>query len=368
MRIVISGGGTGGHIYPALAIADEIRRRQPESEILYIGSKTGMEADIVPRAGYRYEGVSISGISRSSPWKALKSLALVPGAMRHAMRIMKDFRPDLVLGTGGYVSYPVLSGAVHMRLQTYIHEQNALPGLANRRLARRVKEVFLTFPEASSYLKGSNSRITGFPVRKEIGHMSRAEARARLGLEPDGFVMLVFGGSQGARRINQAVIEFLYRADCNLDLRIIWACGAGNLKGVQDALQQLKAENSHSRVLLQDYIHEMPAALAAADLALCRAGAGTISELALAGLPAILVPYPFAAENHQAKNAEAVATRNAAIMVPDEELNGARLQYIYEELRQAPGKMKEMGLHMQAEARPGALDEIVDILLAEQMV
>lgn len=364
MRLIISGGGTGGHIYPALAIADEVMRRRPEAEVLYVGSDAGMEAEIVPRSGHRFEAVHISGLSRSSRMDALKALLMVPGALKQAMKIIERFRPHIVVGTGGYASYPVVAGAVHRGLRTYIHEQNALPGLANRRLAGRVDCVFLTFPEAQNYMKTANCRLTGFPVRKEIGSVTAAEARRHYGVDEGSFVLLVYGGSQGAMRINQAMLDFLKIAAMGEEMRIIWACGIEHYSAVERILDTELPSGIRSRIMVRDYIHDMPAALAAANLALCRAGAGTISELSLAGLPAILVPYPYAAENHQQKNAEAVASHGGAVMVPDSQMNGARLAELLGRLSVDSLSLEQMSRQMRSEAHPGALDEIVDILLS----
>ncbi len=363
MKVAISGGGTGGHIYPALAVADEIRRRRPDAQISFIGSQDGMEAAIVPGAGYPFSGVRVSGISRASWWKAAKALVMVPEAIRQAESLLQDIKPDLVLGTGGYASFPVLTAAVRQKRKTFIHEQNAFPGLSNRRLASRVDCVFLTFPEALQYMKPRKYKVTGFPVRREIGCVDASTARNTLNLNEKLFTLLVFGGSQGAQSINRALVDYLEICAENLDMQVLWACGSGHERDILDSLNQRLPDLLRERVILKDYIHDMPSALAAADLALCRAGAGTISEVALAGLAAILVPYPYAAEDHQLKNAVAIEQSGAAVVIRDQDLTGACLARTITGLRSASGRLAQMKAGMKSLARPRALDEIVDTLM-----
>lgn len=363
MRIVISGGGTGGHIYPALAIADEIKRRRADADFLYIGSEDGMEASIVAGAGYDFRTTKISGISRISRLEAAKAVARIPGALRDAMALLNDFDPHMVIGTGGYVSYPVLLAGIIMRKKTFVHEQNALPGLTNRRLAPRVDCVFLTFAEALKYMKPRQYVLSGFPVRREIGHRSQREARVDIGLSPELFTVLVFGGSLGAMSINCAILELVARKKLPPGIQILWASGTANYQYMLQELEGSIGLTNMGPVVLKEYIHDMPAALAAADMVICRSGAGTISEVALAGLPAILVPYPYAAEDHQRKNAQAVAGTGAAVMITDSELSGGRLLEYIELLYNGPDKLEHMSRQMLAQARPDALDVIVDSLL-----
>jgi UDP-N-acetylglucosamine--N-acetylmuramyl-(pentapeptide) pyrophosphoryl-undecaprenol N-acetylglucosamine transferase len=358
MRIIISGGGTGGHIYPALAIAQEIRDRRPDAAILYVGTKGGMESTIVPRAGFDFQTIDISGINRSSLIKASSSLSKLPRSFFQGWEVVRKFKPDIAIGTGGYVSFPVVLAATFLDCKTYIHEQNALPGLANRSLARRVDCVMLTFPEAETRLKGRSIKVTGLPVRKDILTVNPRSARQQLQLMEGKFTLLVFGGSRGAHSINRAMLDALERLQKE-DIQIIWLTGAGDYEEIK-----VNTESSRCHLQLLPYMDNINLALASADLALCRAGASTLCELAIVGLPAILVPYPYAAENHQEMNARALVNKNAATMVIDEFLDGDTLYQRVSELKADQARLKAMSGNMRREARPDALRDIVDVVLS----
>ncbi len=361
MKVVISGGGTGGHIYPALAIARGIQERLPDTDILYVGTREGLESKIVPAAGFEFAFIDISGINRSSILKASASLAKFPKSIFQAWSIIKQFKPNMVLGTGGYVSFPVVSaGTLFPGCRTFIHEQNAFPGIANRNLARKVDCTMINFPEAARYLKSKSIKITGLPVRQEIIKVDRGQALIKLGLAENIFTLLAFGGSRGAASINQAMLKFLqeYRID---DMQVIWITGDSAYEDMAKQLEE--AALSSSKVIIKPFMHNIEDAMAAADLALCRAGASTLSELAILGLPAILVPYPYAAENHQEKNARALIEKKAAEMVIDEFLDGNTLYNKLENLRKDRSRLQKMSLNMKKEARPDALNQILNIIL-----
>ncbi|MGI5911652.1 MAG: undecaprenyldiphospho-muramoylpentapeptide beta-N-acetylglucosaminyltransferase [Syntrophomonadaceae bacterium] len=363
MKIIITGGGTGGHIYPALAIAQEIKDQVPGVQILYIGTKGGMESNIVPRSGFPFKTIDISGISRSSLFKAYNTISELPRSIFQGWRIVKEFRPDIVIGTGGYVSFPVVLAATFSKCKTFIHEQNALPGLTNRCLARRVDCVMLTFAEAKKHIKTKKVQVTGLPVRKDISNVDIEHAYNKLGLAPNKFTLLVFGGSRGAMSINRAMLKAMEQFQ-HEDMQIIWLTGEKGYEEVKNNLADSIDINHMSCVLkLEPYLHDMNYALAISDLALCRAGASTLCELAIVGLPAILVPYPFAADNHQEMNARALLHKNAAYMVIDKLLNGDNLFKKVSTLRSNQNKLKEMSMNIRKEARPNALKDIVSIIL-----
>ena len=299
MKFIITGGGTGGHIYPALAIASGLKERLGEAEILYVGTKKGLEANIVPRAGLRFTTIDISGIDRSSMLKASLPGEISPQFFQ-AWDIIKDFQPDIVIGTGGYVSFPIVMAGTFFPSKTVIHEQNAIPGLANRNLARRVDYALLNFAEAAPYMKAKSMKVTGLPVRSEIFNVQRTESIKKLGLEPNLFTLVVFGGSRGAMTINQAMLEAVERWQ-DSKMQIIWITGESSYNEIKQQLEERLSLSKRRFLQLYPYMFNIEEALAAADLAVCRAGAGTLSELAILGLPAILVPYPYAAENHQEK-------------------------------------------------------------------
>lgn len=363
MRVIVSGGGTGGHIYPALAIISEIKNRVPDVDILYVGTEKGLENKIVPASGLAFKTIDISGIDRTSMLKAGKSVVKFPTSFFQARSILKEFKPDIIIGTGGYVSFPIVLAGTYFGIKTIIHEQNAIPGLANRQLAKRVDRVLLTFEEANRYLTVKNVKVCGLPVRKEIMSVNREQAYAKLGFDKGIFTLLAFGGSLGAMTINKAMLDFIDRSRKE-QMQIIWITGQASYDEIQEQIAKrpdLKSMNSKLKLI--PYMYNIEEALAAADLAVCRAGASTVSELEQLGLPAILIPYPYAAENHQEKNAKALVDKKAAVMVIDEFLDGDTLYQKVKELKKNPEQLKQMGQNMLKEAKPNALKEIVDEIM-----
>ncbi len=365
MKVIISGGGTGGHIYPALAIAQGLQQRIPEVDILYVGTAEGMESDIVPRSGLRFASVDIKGINRSSLLRASRDLAKFPLSIFQGFNIIKEFQPDIVVGTGGYVSFPVVLASTFMpSCRTFIHEQNALPGLANRKLAPRVDCVMLTFPEAKTYLKAKDVKVTGLPVRKEIMEASKSKRKTSMQYDNTRFTIFAFGGSRGAQSINEAMVELVLRYQ-HESLQVIWITGDKNFSGVQEMLEaRVDIGAMKLRLHLRAYMYNIEEAFMAADLVVCRAGASALSELCMLGLPAILVPYPYAADNHQEHNARALQSKKAAELVIDEFLDGDTLYKKVESLRNDPLKLEQMAQNLLKEAKPDALDEILDTILS----
>lgn len=363
MKIIVSGGGTGGHIYPALAIAEGVRERLPDANILYVGSKHGMESTLVPSRGYDYSAVDIRGIDRSSMLKASKCLVKFPKSFFQAWDIIKGFKPDVVVGTGGYASFPVLLASTFFPCRSYIHEQNAQPGLANRNLAGRVDCVMLTFAEAGSALTAKRIEITGLPVRKAMATVDRNKALSKWGFSPEIFTLVAFGGSQGAASINQAVLGYLAR-ERSWPSQVIWMTGHKQYPELSEQIEALGIEQSRLKLVVEPYLEHIEDALVVADLAVCRAGASTLSELALIGLTAILVPYPYASDSHQEKNARALLEKKAADMIIDEFLDGDTLYEKIQSIRNQPDLLRLMSRNMKKEARPDALNNILDIILA----
>lgn len=366
MRLVLSGGGTGGHIYPALAIAAGVKKIIPDAEILYVGTEKGLEKDIVKKAGYPFCAIDISGIDRSSMLKASRSLIKFPKSFFQAFNIIKEFKPDVVLGTGGYVSFPVVLAGTFFNCKTMIHEQNVYPGLANRNLASRVDHIFLTFEESKKFLKGKHVKVTGLPVRQEIIEVRKDMALRNLQME-DKFTLVAFGGSRGAMSINNAMLDVVEKYKNDENIQIIWITGDA---GYEDIKRKLEANINLNEMKLMlklfPYMYNIEEALAVSDLAVCRAGASTLCELAILGLPAILVPYPYAAEGHQEKNARALKEKKAAEMVIDEYLDGDTLYKKVEYLRNNPKILEEMRANLRKEAKPQALRDIVEIIANSQ--
>jgi UDP-N-acetylglucosamine--N-acetylmuramyl-(pentapeptide) pyrophosphoryl-undecaprenol N-acetylglucosamine transferase len=362
VRVIVTGGGTGGHIYPALAIAKGILARESESEILYIGTKEGMEARLVPEAGIKFQGVSGQGLPRKISVETLKVGATSFKALWETKQILKDFKPDLVVGTGGYVSGPVVLTAALFGIPTLLHEQNALPGVTNKILARFVRKVMVTFPESIAYFGIQKKLVlTGLPVRSEIGTVSRLEGARHMRLSPDRLTLLITGGSRGARSINQAMLTLLKHLEDRPEIQVIWATGKAThqetLKALTDAEINWKRENW--KVL--EYLKDMPEALACTDLFIGRAGAASLAELMVAGKPGVLIPYPFAAENHQEYNARALEKDGAAIVILDSDLTGEKLWKNLQGLIDKPNEIKKMAEASKALGQPGALTKIVNV-------
>lgn len=364
LRIIIAGGGTGGHIYPALAIAEGIKRRHSGAGLLYVGTSRGLESEIVPPTGLPFHTVPAAGLKRSLSPANLAAVLQAGRGLQESLSLVRRFRPHVVVGTGGYVCGPVVLAGVLRGIPTLIHEQNALPGLTNRMLARYASRTAVTFVDAAGYFP-ARARIilTGLPVRPEILNTSRHEARRHLGLPEKAFVLLSFGGSRGARSLNQAMIPVVQAFRIRPDARLFHATGTS---GYGEFAPLLKAAGSESRppgnIVVAPYFHDIAALLGAADLVICRSGASTIAELTVLGLPSILAPYPFATGNHQEYNARALSARGAALLIPDRELTGERLLAAVTALLNEPRKLAEMGRAAKALGKPRALDSILDTI------
>lgn len=328
MKILLAGGGTAGHINPALAIAGYIREKRPDTEFLFIGNKDGMEQRLVPQAGFKIESIIISGFKRSfSPKNMLENVKTVKrtfSSSNKAKKIISEFKPDICIGTGGYVSGPVIRTAAKMGIPCIIHEQNAFPGVTNKMLAKSVKKVMLAVPDAKKYFEKADVVITGNPVRGEILTADKEKSRQMLGLDSRP-VILSFGGSLGARKINEAVADLVARSGKDGRYQHIHAYGSYGEwfpSLVKDKGTDIeKCDNLDVR----PYIDNMSVCMAAADLVICRAGAITLSEIQAMGKPAILIPSPNVAENHQYHNAMALVNRGAAQIIEESQLSGELL-------------------------------------------
>jgi len=313
--VVISGGGTGGHIFPAIAIADALRRIEPEMAILFVGANGRMEMERVPTAGYDIVGLDIQGIDRRNPWKNLSLPFRLWQSMRKARRILRDFRPDAVVGVGGYASGPVLLMAGRMRIPTLIQEQNSYAGLTNKRLGRRAAKICVAYEGMERFFPKEKILLTGNPVRRASVDIAgkREEALAAFRLQTSGRkTILLTGGSLGARTLNGFMLESLPSFAKMPDVQVIWQCGTAYH-------ERMKAESVPENVKVLPFLQRMDLAYAAADLVISRAGAGTISELCAVGKPVVLVPSPNVADDHQTKNAQALAAKGAAVLISDHE-------------------------------------------------
>jgi UDP-N-acetylglucosamine--N-acetylmuramyl-(pentapeptide) pyrophosphoryl-undecaprenol N-acetylglucosamine transferase len=332
MRLMIAAGGTGGHIYPGVAVAKEIMQRAPESIVRFVGTARGLEKKLVSEAGFELSLIKSTGLKNVGLAGKVKGMLILPQGFFEAWKLIKDFRPDVVIGAGGYVSGPVVLMAYFMGVPTMIMESNALPGFTNRKLARFIDKAALTFPEAEKFF-GGKSVITGNPVRQEFFDI---EPKQR---EPDAFHLLVFGGSQGARAINNAMIEALPFLDPHLEkMHITHQTGESDLETVSKGY----ASAGWTGAEVRPYISDMVSAFAESDLVICRAGATTCAEIAAAGKAAVMVPLPSAADDHQRKNAEALQAGGAAKMILQADLSGERLANEISAFIDAPEKITGM--------------------------
>ena len=354
MKALIAGGGTGGHVYPGIAVAEELRRRDPAHEVLFVGGRRGLEAIAVPEAGFRIRFILTRGLPRRAWWRWPGAILANLVGFVQALWVVATERPDVVLGTGGYVSGPVVTAAWLLRRPLLLQEQNSIPGLANRWLGRIADEVHLSFLEARSYFaRKDNLKVTGNPVRAHILSGDRASAIEEFGLVHGRPTVFVFGGSRGAHRINEAAIDAMRRLKGRVDVQFILQTGRDD----HDWARQVVAdEQLPARVL--PYLQRIHQAYAAAELVVCRSGAMTLAEIAACGTPAILVPYPHAAHDHQVENARNLVDRGAAAMILDRELTGERLaKEIAHWLADRSG-LSRMSANARLFARPDAAERL----------
>lgn len=355
LKILLSGGGTGGHIFPAIAIADEIRKRFPDAEFLFIGANGKMEMEKVPQAGYKIEGIDIAGIDRGNllsnlglPFKILKSLS-------KSKRIIKNFAPDFAVGTGGFASGPALYEASKMGIPIFIQEQNAHAGVTNKILSKKAKAVFTAYPKVEGF-PAEKIKFLGNPIRENIisGMQDTAQAKEKMGLNKDKLTILSVGGSLGSRTLNNAWKSHLKQI-VDQDYQLIWQTGKLDYKDILEEIKDTDIRN----IQILEFIKDMELAYSAADIIVSRAGAIAISELAVAQKPVLLVPFPFAAEDHQTKNAMNLVEKNAARMVKDSEMQ-EKFWNTLSEICENENVRKEMSDNLTYFAKPNAAKEIVD--------
>ena len=357
MKIVLSGGGTGGHIYPAITIANHLQMLRPDAEIIFVGTKNGLESTIVPRYGYPLQYISVAGFQRTLGLSTITSFIKLLFGMKEAYSLVKKIKPDLVIGTGGYVCGPVLIWAALLGIPTCIQEQNAMPGVTNKILSRFVNKIFLGYKEGAKYFPGKALKVfTGNPVRKEILVDKREQALQEFDLDPRKKTLLVFGGSRGARTINRAMAYIEKKFAGRDDIQVLHATGENEYDGYIAQLDKNIVEAENIKIL--PYIHEMPLALAAADIAISRAGAIGLAEIMVKGIPAILIPYPYATANHQEFNARALETAGAAVVILDKDLTGEKLQGEVEKMLVHSEKLESMRTAALKVSRPNAAIDI----------
>jgi len=363
LRAIITGGGTGGHIYPALAIAQGLKKRYPGIELLYIGTKEGMEAEIVPRSGIDFDTVTVAGLERRLTLKNVKTFFKLIRGFAEAHRILNSFKPNVVVGTGGYVCGPVVLAASMRKIPTVIHEQNAFPGLTNRILSKFVDRVCVTFEESVPFFnKNAKIVVTGLPVRPEILEARRSEAVKFFELDLLKPILLVVGGSRGARSINRAVLPVVKWIADDDSKQLVLVTGRTCFREILNELSVLRVDLSRrNNIRIFPFLHRMEYGLAAADLVISRAGASFLAELTVRGVPAVLVPYPFASGNHQEYNARALERKGAARVILDKQLKGDILLNEVKELIDSD-ILKEMSENSRRAGKPEALDKIIGVI------
>lgn len=351
-RFILSGGGTGGHIYPAIAIANELKRRYPEAEFLFVGAKDRMEMETVPKAGYQIEGLWITGLQRKLTLKNLMFPVKLISSLIRANNIVSKFKPHAVIGTGGFASGPLLKMATAKGIPCLLQEQNSFAGITNKLLKDKVKKICVAYDGMEQFFPKDKIVKTGNPVRSDLVALntSKQEALSFFGLNPNAKTLLVLGGSLGARRINQLVADHLgYFKE--LGLQVLWQCG----KGYYEMYRQHDAET----VKVHAFLNDMDKAYVVADFIISRAGAGAVSELSLVGKPTFFIPSPVVAEDHQTKNAQALVAENAAVMLKEKDLD-ASFKNEFESVFSSEGKQKELSRNIKKLALPNATSDICD--------
>ena len=366
MRILIAGGGTGGHIYPAISIADRIREEQRDCKILFVGTKRGLEYKLVPEAGYQIEIVRVSGFKRRLSLDTLKSVKDLFAGLSDARRVIKDFKPDIVIGTGGYVCGPILWMASMMQIKTIIHEQNVIPGVTNKILGKFVDRIMVSFEESKKYFYNSNKIVvTGNPIRKEFIDFDREKCRRSLGIYDDRMLVMSFGGSRGAQRINEIMKTVVKKLNNKEEIQLIHITGSGHYELF---VKDLENENIAigKNIMIKPYAHNMPALMGACDLVICRSGAITLAEITAMGLPSILIPSPHVTNNHQEYNGRVLEKKGAAVLLLERELNDKDIVELLNRFMKEKHRLVKMGekskLLSKIDATEMIFSNIMDLL------
>ncbi|MCX8522712.1 undecaprenyldiphospho-muramoylpentapeptide beta-N-acetylglucosaminyltransferase [Chryseobacterium formosus] len=365
LKVLLSGGGTGGHIFPAIAIADEIKKRFPDAEFLFIGANGKMEMEKVPQAGYKIEGLNIAGFDRGNLLKNIGLPFKLISSLLKAKKIIKEFKPDFAVGTGGFASGPALFMAAKTGILTFIQEQNSLPGKTNTANGKKAKAVFTAYPDMEKFFPHSKVFFLGNPIRENIvsGMQETSQAKEKLGLDKNKLTILSVGGSLGSRTLNNGWKDNLDKVK-EKGYQLIWQTGKLDYKEIVNSCQlsvdgNIQQPTTNNQIQIKEFIKDVETAYSAADVIVSRAGAIAISELAVAQKPVVLVPFPFAAEDHQTKNAMNLVEKNAAKMVKDSEMQ-EKFWNTLSEICENESLRKEMSDNLKYFAKPNAAKEIVD--------
>lgn len=358
MRLLISGGGTGGHIYPALALVEALKAQDPTTEVLYVGTERGLESKIVPNAGLPLKTVEIQGFKRSLSLSNFKTIYLFLKSVQDAKKIIKEFKPDVVVGTGGYVCGPVVYAASKLNIPTMIHEQNSVAGVTNKFLSRYVSKIGICFNDVASAFPAEKVIFTGNPRAQQVANIAKSGRLAEFGLDPDRQTVLIFGGSRGAEKINQATVAAMEQFK-SVPYQVLFVTGQIHYQKVKD---QLKAVEVPTNVKVVPYISDMPAILPELACIVGRAGATSLAEITALGIPAILVPSPYVTNDHQTKNALSLVNKNAARMIRENDLTAATLVQNLNDILQNEAIRAQMTVNMKKAGVPDAANRVIAVL------
>lgn len=370
MRVLLTGGGTGGHIYPALAVARRLKEMDADVTLLYIGTERGLESTLVPKEGIAFQSIEIEGFKRSLNLDGLKynlkSVGLFFKSIREAKKIIRDFQPDVVLGTGGYVSAPICYAAAKAGVPTVVHEQNSFLGLTNKFLIRYIDRLAISFEEIHDQAAGHEEKVvfTGNPRAQEVATQNVPAVDSIYGLDTEKPIVLIFGGSRGAHRINRAVVE-AYPHLRNRDYQVLFVTGEYYYDDISKELEQLSPLAQNPNFVVKPYIHNMIEVLRNTAGIVSRSGATTIAEITVLGIPSVLIPSPNVTDDHQTQNAMSLVKHEAAILLPEDELTGASLVSTLDQLMENEVERHAMSERAQTLGVPNATDKIVQVLLDE---
>ncbi|WP_019242399.1 MULTISPECIES: undecaprenyldiphospho-muramoylpentapeptide beta-N-acetylglucosaminyltransferase [Bacillus] len=365
MKIVVSGGGTGGHIYPALALIREIQKTHKDCSFLYIGTEKGLESKLVPRENIPFKSIYITGFKRKISFENVKTVFRFLKGVSDSKKILKDFDADIVIGTGGYVCGPVVYAAAKLGIPTIIHEQNSVPGLTNKFLSRYANKIAVCFEEAKSFFPNTKTVLTGNPRASEVVSYSGKKGLETVGLDPNKSTVLVVGGSRGARPINEAVLKSMSLIE-EKPYQLLYVTGDVHYDKVAEEMNLIGNPNN---VVVKPFIHNMPEVLAGVDLVVARSGATTLAELTALGVPSILIPSPYVTNNHQEKNADSLVKQGAAIMILEKDLTGNKLVSTMDQILLSKQQLADMKKAAKGLGIPDASSKLyrlmVDIVKAK---
>jgi UDP-N-acetylglucosamine--N-acetylmuramyl-(pentapeptide) pyrophosphoryl-undecaprenol N-acetylglucosamine transferase len=359
MKILVTGGGTGGHIYPALAFVNYVKAQEPQTEFLYVGTEKGLESKIVPDYNLPFQTIEIQGFKRSLSLQNFKTVYLFLASIRKAKKIIREFKPDIVIGTGGYVSGAVVYAAHQLKIPTIVHEQNSIPGITNKFLSRYANKVAICFSDVAQYFPKEKVVLTGNPRAQEVATAQTSDILSEFQLDPQQPTVVIFGGSRGALKINQAFIE-AFPLFCEKPYQVLYASGERYYQELQKTLKL--SQKQLTNISIQPYIKKMVDVMANSNLMVGRAGATSIAEFTALGLPAILIPSPYVTNDHQTKNAQSLVKAGAVEMISDQELTGQRLVAAVDAIMLDPEKRQRMATSSKHEGISDASKRLYDVV------